>query len=104
MAPRATNSWAVVRGELPIDEERVAAYRLIVEAQGLIAAARARGGVSHEEIDRALEVCDPPNAEALTAQELYVATLGAFVTALGGHLDGSTAVFADGAIALPPGT
>jgi hypothetical protein len=100
MAPRPTKSWAVVRGELPIDEARVAAYALIIEAQRRIAAARTRAGVTDAEIDAALEACEPANPESLTHEELYLGTIGRFVTALGGRLD-VAAVFGDERIDLP---
>ncbi|MGZ4165106.1 MAG: hypothetical protein ACXVRW_08900 [Solirubrobacteraceae bacterium] len=79
----------------------MAAYGRIMDAQERIAAARARAGVSDEQIDRALEACEPANAESLTDEELFVATLEAFVAALGGRLDGSTAAFGDDTITLP---
>lgn len=101
MAPRSAKPWKVVRQELPIDEARVAAYARIVEAQNRIAASRTRAGVTDEEIDAALDACEPPEPEALPPRDLYLAAIELFVAALGGHLDGMAAVFGDERIDLP---
>jgi hypothetical protein len=73
-----------------------------MEAQQRIAKARIRVGVTDAEIDRALEACEPTDAASLTDEQLYNETLQSFVAALGGRLQGSTAVFAEDTIALPP--
>jgi hypothetical protein len=91
----------VIRSELGLDDERVATYGRIMEAQERIAAARTRAGASDEEIDRALEQCDRADAASLSDEELYDATLRSFVAALGGRLEGSMAVFANETIELP---
>lgn len=100
MAPRPTKPWEVVRAGLPIDETRVAVYALILEAQERIATARTRAGVTDAEIDAALEACEPSDPESLSPRDLYLTTIQAFVTALGGHLD-TAAVFGDERIDLP---
>jgi hypothetical protein len=101
MAPRSTRSWKVVRDELPIDEARVAAYARIIEAQNRIAASRTRAGVTDPEIDAALDACEPPEPESLSPRDLYLGAVQAFVAALGGRLDGISAVFGDERIDLP---
>lgn len=101
MAPRSTRSWQVVRAELPIDEARVAAYALILEAQDRIAAARSRAGVADVAIDAALEECEPANPESLSPRDLYLTTVERFVSALGGWVDGSARFGEDPPIALP---
>ncbi len=100
MAPRSTKSWEVVRKDLPIDEIRVAAYRLIIEAQSRIAASRTRAGVRDAEIDAALDACEPAHPETLSPRDLYLTTIERFVTALGGRLD-VAAVFGEERIELP---
>jgi len=79
----------------------VATYERLMEAQHRIANARMRSGASDAEIDRALEECEPATPESLSDEELYLGTLTRFVTALGGRLEGSTAVFGDEMIDLP---
>jgi hypothetical protein len=71
-----------------------------MEAQHGVANARSRAGVSDAQIDAALEACEPADPESLTHEELYLGTIGRFVTALGGHLD-VAAVFGDERIDLP---
>lgn len=101
MAPRRTKPWEVVRAGLPIDEARVAAYARILEAQERIVTARTRAGVTDPQIDAALEACEPADPESLSPQDLYLTTIEAFVTALGGRLD-VAAVFGEERIQLPP--
>ena len=101
MAPRSAKSWKVVRQELPIDEARVAAYALIIEAQNRIANARTRAGVTDAEIDAALDACEPPDPGSLSPRDLYLTAIESFVAALGGHLDGQWAVFGEERIDLP---
>lgn len=101
MAPRSAKSWKVVRQELPIDEARVAAYARIVEAQNRIAASRTRAGVTDAEIDAALDACEPPDPESLNPRDLYLTAIESFVGALGGRLDGTSAVFGDETVNLP---
>jgi hypothetical protein len=101
MAPRAAKPWKVVRQELPIDEARVAAYARIIEAQNRIAASRIRAGVTDAEIDAALDACEPPDPESLSPGDLYLAAIEPFVAALGGRLDGISAVFGEARIDLP---
>ncbi|MFZ1996766.1 MAG: hypothetical protein WAU75_21810 [Solirubrobacteraceae bacterium] len=101
MAPRAAKSWKVIRDELPIDEARVAAYARIIEAQNRIAASRSRAGVTDAEIDAALDACEPPEPGSLGTRDLYLGAIESFVAALGGHLDGVSAVFGDERVALP---
>ena len=78
----------------------MAAYRRIIEAQSRIAASRTRAGVTDAEIDAALEACEPADPESLSPRDLYLTTIEAFVTALGGRLD-AAAVFGDERIELP---
>ncbi len=85
---------------MPIDETRVAAYELLMEAQHRIATALARAGATDAQIDTALEACEPPHPELLAPEELYFGTLSRFVDALGGRLDVS-AVFGEERIDLP---
>ena len=102
MAPRSAKSWKVVRQELPIDEARVAAYARIIEAQNRIAASRTRAGVTDAEIDAALDACEPPDPQSLSPRDLYLTAIDLFVVALGGRLDGVSAVFGEERIDLPP--
>jgi hypothetical protein len=71
-----------------------------MEAQHRIANARYRAGVSHAEVERALEACEAESPESLSDDELYLGTVARFVSALGGRLD-VAAVFGEERIPLP---
>ncbi|HEY6526147.1 MAG TPA: hypothetical protein VIY10_20345 [Solirubrobacteraceae bacterium] len=86
---------------MPIDEARVAAYARIIEAQNRIAASRTRAGVTDAEIDAALDQCEPPDPEALSPRDLYPGAIELFVAALGGRLDGTSAIFGEERVDLP---
>ncbi|HXD67782.1 MAG TPA: hypothetical protein VNV17_24360 [Solirubrobacteraceae bacterium] len=86
---------------MPIDEARVAAYARIIEAQNRIAASRTRSGVTDAEIDAALDQCAPPDPEALSPRDLYLTAIESFVAALGGRLDGTSAIFGEERVDLP---
>ena len=101
MAPRSAKSWKVVRQELPIDEARVAAYARIIEAQNRIAASRTRAGRHRRRDRRGAGACEPPDPESLSPRDLYLAAIEAFVAALGGRLDGTSAIFGDERVDLP---
>ena len=100
MAPRSAKSWKVVRQELPIDEARVAAYARIIEAQNRIAASRTRAGVTDAEIDAALDL-RASGPESLSPRDLYLGAIELFVAALGGRLDGTSAIFGEERVDLP---
>ncbi len=79
----------------------MAAYARIIEAQNRIAASRTRAGVTDAEIDAALDACEPPDPESLSPRDLYLTAIESFVAALGGRLDGTSAVFGDETVDLP---
>jgi hypothetical protein len=79
-------SWREIRRQLPLNEERVALYRRLMDAEGRLEEVRRRRGVS---------------ATALDAGESddYLSTLARYVAELGGHLE-VRAVFPDESITL----
>ncbi|MFL5860630.1 MAG: hypothetical protein ACJ780_07610 [Solirubrobacteraceae bacterium] len=91
----------MIRAQLPVDERRVATYERVMEAQERIALARTRAGATDLEIDAALEACEPSDVESLSDEELYSGTVARFVSALGGRVEGSAAVFGDQTVPLP---
>jgi hypothetical protein len=56
--------------------------------------------VTDAEIDAALDACEPPDPESLSPEDLYLAAIEPFVAALGGRLDGMSAVFGEERIDL----
>ena len=101
MAPRSAKSWKVVRQELPIDEARVAAYARIIEAQNRIAASRTRAGRDRRRDRRGAGCVRASGPESLSPRDLYLGAIELFVAALGGRLDGTSAVFGEERVDLP---
>lgn len=77
-------SWEELRREEPLNEERVAVYRALMEAQELIAAGRSVD-LGQAAIDAALAESVSPDPENESDEELYVGTLTRYVKALGGR-------------------
>ncbi len=94
MASRFTRNWEIVRGERSLNEQRVATYVRLMDAQERIAQARSRRGVSDSTIDEALAVSELDDSEAEPEDDLYLGSLGRYVAALGGHIE-VQAVFPD---------
>lgn len=99
MASRFTRNWEIVRGERSLNEQRVATYVRLMDAQERIAHARSRRGVSDATIDEALAVSELDSSDGEPEDDLYLGSLGRYVAALGGHLE-VRVVFADEAITV----
>ena len=80
MASKRTKSWEVIRGQKLLNDDRVATYERLMDAEERIAQARSRRGESE-------------------ADDLYLGTLARYVAALGGHLE-VLAVFPDETITV----
>ena len=79
-------SWREIRRQLPLNEERVAIYRRLMDAEARLEPVRLRQGVSE-------------TAPDASESDDYLATLARYVAALGGHLE-VRAVFPDETITL----
>lgn len=99
MPSKYTKSWEAVRGEQPLDEQRVATYERLMEAEERIAVARCRRGESRAAIAEALAASELTSLEVEPEDNLYLRTLSRFVAALGGHLE-VVAVFPEEAITV----
>jgi hypothetical protein len=103
LASKFTKGWQTVRGQKPLNEQRVAAYERLMDAEEQIAQARSERGVSPATIDEALAASEPADSEMGPDEEpeedLYLAMLARFVAALGGHLE-VNAVFPEETITL----
>lgn len=77
-----------------MNEARVKLYEQLMAAQEQIAQALYERGVSHEAIVAAMDVAETQVAEDARREDLFVASLAAYVHALGGRLE-MRAVFAD---------
>jgi hypothetical protein len=99
VASRFTRNWESVRGERSLNEQRVATYVRLMDAQERIAHARSRRGVSDSTIDDALAVSELNDSEAEPEDDLYLGSLSRYVAALGGHIE-VRAVFPDETITV----
>ena len=95
----ATKDWRTVRGQRPLNEERVATYKRLMEAEVRLADLRRRRGVSQATIARALEVSQPNVSRIEQEDDVYLSTLARYIAALGGHLE-VHAVFPDETITV----
>ena len=95
----ATKDWRTVRGQRPLNEERVATYKRLMEAEVRLADLRRRRGVSQATIARALEVSQPNVSRVEQEDDVYLSTLARYIAALGGHLE-VQAVFPDETITV----
>jgi len=95
----ATKDWRTVRGQRPLNEERVATYKRLMDAELRLAEIRRRRGVSQTTIARALEVSQPNVSRIEQEDDVYLSTLARYIAALGGHLE-VQAVFPDETITV----
>lgn len=95
----ATKNWRTIRGQRPLNETRVAAYKRLMEAELKLADVRRRRGVSQASIAEALDVSQPNVSRIEQEDDVYLSTLARYVAALGGHLEVS-AVFPEETVRL----
>ncbi len=88
MADPTNKTWREVRRQRPLNEDRVAAYKLLMDAEARLEEVRRRRGVSTDALANAVEPEDG------TDDEPYIAALERYVGALGGYLE-VRAVFPD---------
>ena len=92
-------SWRTIRGQRPLNEDEVASYRRLMDAELRLAEARRLRGVSQAVIAEALEVSQPNVSRIEQQDDVYLSTLARYVAALGGHLE-VLAVFPEETITL----
>jgi len=94
-----TKSWRAVRGQRPLNERNVAAYKRLMDAEVRLGELRARRGLSQASIAEALDVSQPNVSRIEREHDLYLSTLARYVAALDGHLE-LRAVFDDETVTL----
>jgi DNA-binding XRE family transcriptional regulator len=94
-----TKPWRTVRGQRPLNEQRVAAYKRLMEAELRLSELRAKRGLSQSAIAEALSVSQPNVSRIEQEDDVYLSTLGRYISALGGHLE-VQAVFPDETITV----
>ena len=90
------------RREAPVNEMRVRLYEQLMEAQERIAQARYAGGVDDAAVLAALDAAETGISEQQRREDLYLASLAAYVAALGGRLE-VRAVFGDESVVVRTG-
>jgi hypothetical protein len=88
-------------GTRSVRQYRVALYERLMEAQERIAHARYAYGASDATVEAALDAADGLSPEE-RGDDLYLASLERYITALGGRLE-VRAVFPEGVVQLPSG-
>ena len=87
-------SWHTVRGQRPLNEQRVATYKRLMEAEVRLADLRRRRGVSQATMAESLAVSQPNISRIEREDDVYLSTLARYVQALGGRIE-VVAVFPD---------
>lgn len=87
------------RREEPVNETRVKLYEQLMEAQERIAQARYARGVDDAVVVAALDAAETGISEQQRREDLYLASLAAYVAALGGRLE-VRAVFGDESVVV----
>jgi DNA-binding XRE family transcriptional regulator len=101
-------TWRTVRGQRPLNEGRVTAFKRLIDAELRLAELRGRRGQTQAAIAEALSVSQPNISRIEQEDDLYLSTLVRYVGALGGQLE-VRAVFPEETITLlrepedPPG-
>ena len=91
-------NWRTLREQRPLNEERVAMYRRLMDAEDRLDPVRRRRGVSELALGDALEASESDSERDLH-DDVYIGTLVRYVAALGGQLE-VRAVFADETVTL----
>jgi hypothetical protein len=94
VASRFTRNWEMIREQGSLNDQRVATYERLMDAQERVARARSRRGVSDATIDEALDSSELKRADGVPEDDLYLGSLARYVAALGGHIE-VLAVFPD---------
>jgi DNA-binding XRE family transcriptional regulator len=99
MARPRSKSWRAVRGQRPLDEDKVASYKRLMEADLKLAELRQRRGASQTGVAEALAVTQPNISRIEQEDDVYLSTLARYVEALGGRLE-VLAVFPDETVTI----
>jgi hypothetical protein len=88
-----------LRAESPVNENRVAAYRRLIEAERLLYELLQRRGLTGPALDGVFDDMQNAGGAAESDVETYLSIVSAEVAALGGHLE-LRAVFPDETVTL----
>jgi hypothetical protein len=90
------------RSEEPVNEMRVRLYEQLMEAQERIAQVRYASGVDDASVVAALDAAETGISDEQRREDLYLASLTAYVAALGGQLE-VRAVFGEQSVVVRTG-
>lgn len=96
MAGQNTN-WRAIREQRPLNEQRLAMYGRIMDAEERLEPARLRRGLSDTALGDAIEASEAANDDRY--DDVYLDALTRYVAALGGHIEIS-AIFPEETITL----
>ena len=99
MHNRTPKSWQAIRRTLPIDEQRVALYRRLMDAEARLDHVRERRRMSDTAFGDVLDAVEADPERNRSDVDVYLSALARYVGALGGHLD-VLAVFPEETISL----
>jgi hypothetical protein len=90
-------SWRAIRGQRPLNEERMAMYGRLMDAEARLDDVRRRHGVSDTALGDALALSEAESSRA--SEDVFLSTLARYVSALGGQLE-LRAVFPEETVTL----
>lgn len=99
MERSGSKSWRAVRGQRPLDEDKVGLYKRLMEAELKLAELRQKRGVSQTAVAEALAVTQPNVWRIEQEDDVYLSTLARYVEALGGRIE-VRAVFPDETVTI----
>ena len=97
MADERPKNWRSIPGARPLNDARGITYQRIMTAEERLDARRERLGLREEVIVELLDQHEPETDEPV--EDLYLATVGEYVAALGGHIE-VRAIFPDEQVLL----
>jgi hypothetical protein len=97
MARDRTTDWASIRGSRPLNDARGLTYRRLMDAEVALYQRHERLGAPESLIGDILDAREPETGEPV--EDLYLATVAAYVAALGGQIE-IRAIFPDEQVRL----
>jgi hypothetical protein len=95
----AETDWQSIRAQSLVNEERVAVYRRLIDAEQALFELLERRGLTGAALDAAFDAMQAAGGAAESDTETYLSIVTAEVAALGGHLE-VRAVFPDETLTL----
>lgn len=94
-----SQDWRTIRASRPVNEERVATYRRVMDAEARLDEVRKRRGLPETAISDALDAIEGDGDTIEAVEDLCLRTLARYVAQLGGQVE-LRAVFPDETVVL----